>query len=69
LGTRILRAAEAEAIRRGCSQVVLLSHSFQAPRFYEREGYQRMVEIEGRPKGYSDIVFVKSLTAKRDDRK
>ena len=52
---------EAEAIARGCVQVVLATHSFQAPAFYERMGYERKYTIEGRPKGYSDIIYVKSL--------
>jgi N-acetylglutamate synthase and related acetyltransferases len=61
LGEAILRAAESEALRRGCEQVVLMTHSFQAPDFYERFGYERKYTIENRPKGYSDIVYVKRL--------
>jgi GNAT superfamily N-acetyltransferase len=61
LGTVLLRAAEREAIRRGCAQVVLMTHSFQAPAFYERRGYERRYAIEGRPIGHSDIVYVKVL--------
>lgn len=61
LGRTLLHAAEAEAVRRGCAQVVLTTHSFQAPAFYERSGYERKYAIEGRPNGYSNIVFVKSL--------
>src|SRR5882762_7890745 len=61
LGKTLLHAAEAEAVRRGCTQVVLITHSFQAPGFYERLGYERKYAIEGRPKGHSDIVFVKPL--------
>lgn len=61
LGKTILRAAEEEAIRRGCGQVVLLTHSFQAPDFYERLGYERKYTIAGLPRGHSDIVFVKPL--------
>jgi GNAT superfamily N-acetyltransferase len=63
LGRALLRAAEAEAERRGCAQVVLMTHSFQAPRFYERLGYERRYSIDGRPKGHSNIVYVKSLQA------
>jgi GNAT superfamily N-acetyltransferase len=61
LGRRLLHAAEGEAIRRGCLQVVLRTHSFQAPAFYARLGYERRYAIEGVPKGYSDIIFVKLL--------
>ena len=61
LGAALLRAAEAEAVARGCVQVVLATHSFQAPGFYERHGYERKYVIEGRPKGYTDIIYVKAL--------
>jgi GNAT superfamily N-acetyltransferase len=61
LGRALLRAAETEAQRRSCVQVVLLTHSFQAPEFYERLGYERRYAIEGRPMGHSDIVYVKLL--------
>lgn len=61
LGAALLRSAEAEAVARGCVQVVLATHSFQAPGFYERLGYERKYVIEGRPKGYADIIFVKAL--------
>lgn len=63
LGKTLLHAAEAEAIRRGCTQVVLRTHSFQAPGFYERHGYQRKYEIDDQPKGHSDILYVKSISA------
>jgi GNAT superfamily N-acetyltransferase len=61
LGTRLLRSAEAEAIARGCSQVVLATHSFQAPGFYERHGYERRYAIEGCPRGHADVIYVKAL--------
>lgn len=61
LGRTLLHAAETEALRRGCLQVVLTTHSFQAPKFYMRLGYERKYAIEGRPKGHSNIVFVKLL--------
>ena len=61
LGALLLRSAEAEAATRGCGQVVLATHSFQAPGFYERMGYEPKYAIEGRPKGHADIIYVKVL--------
>ena len=61
LGRALMHAAESEAAHRGCEQVVLITHSFQAPEFYEHLGYERKYAIEGRPKGYTDIVYVKRL--------
>ncbi len=61
LGTLLLRTVEDEAVARGCDQVVVATHSFQAPGFYERMGYERKYVIEGRPKGHADIIYVKVL--------
>jgi GNAT superfamily N-acetyltransferase len=63
LGTLLIRSAETEAVARGCGQVVLATHSFQAPGFYQRMGYERKYAIEGRPKGHADIIYVKVLQA------
>lgn len=60
-GKALVLAVEAEAAHRGCEQVVLTTHSFQAPEFYEHLGYARKYAIEGRPKRYADIVYVKRL--------
>jgi hypothetical protein len=38
-----------------------MTHSFQAPKFYEHLGYDRKFEIEGRPRGHTDIVYAKRL--------
>ena len=65
LGAVLLRSAEAEAVARGCAQVVLATHTFQAPGFYDRMGYERKYTIEGRPKGYADVIYVKALRASR----
>ena len=59
LGSALLHAVEAEALRRGCTQVALLTHDFQAPRFYERHGYRRIGEIPDYPKGHAQLVYVK----------
>ena len=61
LGALLLRAAEAEAVSRGCRRVVLATHSFQAPGFYERLGYERKYAIEEQPAGYADVIYVKVL--------
>jgi len=61
LGRTLLGAAEAEALRRGCVQIVAITHSFQAPDFYEHLGYERKYAIEDCPKGHSDIVLIKRL--------
>lgn len=61
LGRRLMAAAETRAQERGCSQIVLSSHSFQAPQFYEKLGFARTGEIAGYPRGHSDILFIKHL--------
>ena len=61
LGALLLRSAEADALARGCVQVVLATHSFQAPGFYEHMGYERRYALEGRPKGHADIIYAKVL--------
>jgi GNAT superfamily N-acetyltransferase len=66
LGTLLLREAEAEAVARGCARIVLATHSFQAPGFYERMGFERKCAIEGRPNGYTDIIYVKVLQREND---
>lgn len=61
-GTRLLRAAEQEAVRRGCTQVVLDTHSFQAPGFYQKEGYEIVGVVDGYPRPpHQKIYLVKRL--------
>jgi GNAT superfamily N-acetyltransferase len=40
LATRLIAAAGAEAVARGCSQTVHFTYAFQARALYERNGYE-----------------------------
>ena len=61
LGARLLAAAEQEARRRGCDQVAMSTHSFQAPGFYVRFGYHECGRTPAYPRGYDQIHLVKQL--------
>jgi GNAT superfamily N-acetyltransferase len=61
VGSRVIRAAEDEAVRRGCSRAVLFTVTFQAPGFYERQGYQALGCIECDPPGHTRICMTKKL--------
>jgi ribosomal protein S18 acetylase RimI-like enzyme len=58
-GRALMRAAEGEANRRGCTQVTVATHSFQAPLFYEKLGYQPVGAIVNYPKGHAKLHYVK----------
>jgi GNAT superfamily N-acetyltransferase len=61
LGTEVLRAFEEEGRRRGCRSAVLYTISFQAPGFYQRNGWRRFGEIPCDPPGTSRIFMTKDL--------
>lgn len=61
LGSQLLRAFEDEARRRGCLNAVLYTISFQAPGFYEKNGWVRFGEIPCAPQGSSRIFLTKQL--------
>ncbi len=52
LGARLMRAAEAEAVRRGCRGVWLDTGSAAARAFYERIGYRVFAALEDHPRGF-----------------
>lgn len=61
LGTALMQAAEREAIRRDCRQIILSTHGFQAPRFYEKLGFRRLGAIPNYPQGYEKIYYIRYL--------
>jgi len=61
LGRALLEAAEAEAARRGCRQMVVATHSFQAPAFYERLGYEKQAVVRDQPEGHANILYTKRI--------
>jgi ribosomal protein S18 acetylase RimI-like enzyme len=62
LGARLLETAEREAVRRGCREMQLDTHSYQTPGFYRSQGYEEMGELPGWPDdGRTRIFFRKSL--------
>ncbi len=61
LGSAVLAAAEGEAKARGCRQLFLDTHSFQAPEFYKKHGYQVEAVRENYPRGFQKIYLRKDL--------
>ena len=61
LGTQLFQAAEQEARRRGCNQIVLMTFCFQAPRFYERHGFEIVATVDDHPRGHRNLLMRKRL--------
>src|SRR3954453_13257253 len=61
LGTQLFEAAEQEARRRGCTHIVLMTFSFQAPLFYERHGFEVLATVEDHPQGHRNLLMRKRL--------
>ena len=60
-GRSLLEAAEQEARRRGCDQMVLDTHSFQAPGFYQKLGYEIVGVVDEYPRGHKKYFLKKLL--------
>lgn len=61
LGRRLLTAAEHEATRRGCREMHLDTHSYQAPEFYRHLGYEQIGALPGWPGDSMRLFFMKTL--------
>lgn len=61
IGTKVLQAFEDECRRRGCRSAVVYTISFQAPKFYERNGWTKFGDIPCAPPGTSRVFLSKML--------
>ena len=60
-GSKLIDAAEAEGIQRGCHSAYLDTFSFQAPKFYEKQGYEIFGTLEAFPDVHKRLFMRKSL--------
>ena|SRR5215469_12898347 len=61
VGTRVLKMAEEEGRRRGCSRVSLNTLEIQAPGFYQKQGYTMAAKLECDPPGVTRYLMTKKL--------
>jgi GNAT superfamily N-acetyltransferase len=61
LGARLIVEAERRARRHGSRLMHLNTYSFQAPGFYEAQGYRRFGAVSGSPKGERRYYYMKQL--------
>jgi ribosomal protein S18 acetylase RimI-like enzyme len=60
-GTVLMQTVEQHAFMRGCRQIVLETHDFQAPEFYRKFGFAVTGIVEGYPRGHRFFTMVKPL--------
>ena len=60
-GTKLLDAAEREAIKNGCVFSLVDTWDFQAEEFYLKNGYERLGEVKNYWHGHSKIFLRKRL--------
>jgi len=62
-GRRLLESAERRAVERGCRHVFIDTFSFQAPGFYEKQGYEIYGRADDWPVGHAHYFLRKGLRA------
>jgi GNAT superfamily N-acetyltransferase len=61
LGSRMMGMVEQEAVRRGCCSGALITITFQAPGFYERQGWREFGRVPCNPPGTFRVFMTKTL--------
>jgi GNAT superfamily N-acetyltransferase len=61
LGSRVLKMAEDEGRRRGCTRVTLTTMEIQAPGFYQKQGYAMAATLACDPPGVTRYLMTKKL--------
>lgn len=61
IGSQLLKSAEEEARKRGCHSVHVDTMSWQAPDFYQKNGYKIISELNDIPNGYNKYHLIKYL--------
>ena len=61
LGSQLVRAVEAEVRARGCRVIRVNTHTFQAPDFYRKLGYEQIGYAEDTPMDHGEVFFAKRL--------
>lgn len=57
----LMRAVEKEAKSRGCQQIVVETHDFQAPGFYQKLGFEAVNCVDDYPRGHQYLTLIKRL--------
>jgi GNAT superfamily N-acetyltransferase len=61
IGSRVLKMAEEEGRRRGCSRVTLNTLEIQAPGFYQKQDYTMAAKLDCDPPGITRYLMTKKL--------
>jgi ribosomal protein S18 acetylase RimI-like enzyme len=61
VGSELLCAVEGHARKKRCRVVLVSSHSFQAPEFYARRGYEQVARVQDHPIGHANVFYAKRL--------
>ncbi len=61
-GSKLVKIAEEEALKRACTMAYTDTFTWQAPKFYEKQGYALYGTLNDFPKGNALFYYSKNLT-------